>query len=71
MFIDKKSVYAYSMETGKLLFKKSLPNSQAFMDLRVKNDVVWTGVRQLNEELRRMVVDQLQNKLEEEDYPPE
>lgn len=28
-------------------------------------------LRQLNEELRRMVVDQLQNKLEEEDYPPE
>lgn len=28
-------------------------------------------LRQLNEELRRMVVDQLQSKLEEEDYPPE
>jgi hypothetical protein len=28
-------------------------------------------LRQLNEELRRMVVDQLRSKLEEEDYPPE
>lgn len=28
-------------------------------------------LRQLNEELRRMVVDQLQSKLEEEDYSPE
>jgi hypothetical protein len=28
-------------------------------------------LRQLNEELRRMVVYQLQSKLEEEDYPPE
>lgn len=28
-------------------------------------------LRQLNEELRRMVADQLQSKLEEEDYPPE
>ena len=28
-------------------------------------------LRQLNEELRRMVVDQLRSKLAEEDYPPE
>lgn len=28
-------------------------------------------LRQLNEELRSIVVDQLQSKLEEEDYPPE
>ena len=28
-------------------------------------------LRQLNEELRRMVVDQLQNMLAREDYPPE
>jgi len=28
-------------------------------------------LRQLNEELRRMVVDQLQSKLAEEDYPQE
>jgi phage-related protein len=28
-------------------------------------------LRQLNEELRRMVGYQLQSKLEEEDYPPE
>lgn len=50
VFIDKDVLYAYSVQSGTLIFKDTLTGNNAFMEVRAGADRIWAGIRRRNDD---------------------